>query len=137
MMVVPEGIRVVLTVSTVVKQTTVPDVTNKQYQEATIELQNAGFLVEIAKTEASDSVTTDYVISTDPAPGEELAEGSTVFLTVSAGPSIKVATMPNLVGLEERMRSRALRAPTSATAIRPMSTAITTRYGHPPEHRGL
>lgn len=102
MMVVPEGIRVVLTVSTVVKQTTVPNVTNKQYQEATIELQNAGFLVEIAKTEASDSVTTDYVISTDPAPGEELAEGSTVFLTVSAGPSIKVATMPNLVGLEEK-----------------------------------
>ena len=58
--------------------------------------------MEIAKTEASDSVTTDYVISTDPAPCEELAEGSTVFLTVSAGPSIKVATMPNLVGLEEK-----------------------------------
>ena len=48
-------------------------------------------------------MTTDYVISTDPAPGEELAEGSTVFLTVSAGPSIKVATMPNLVGLEEKL----------------------------------
>ena len=64
------------------RQTVIPDVTNKHYQEATIELQNAGFIVEIANTEASDTVTVDYVISTDPAPGEELAAGSTVFLTV-------------------------------------------------------
>ena len=102
MMVVPEGIDVSLTVSTGVRQTVIPDVTNKHYQEATIELQNAGFIVEIASTEASDTVTEDYVISTDPAPGEELAAGSTVFLTVSAGPSIKVVTMPNLVGSTEK-----------------------------------
>ena len=102
MMVVPEGIDVSLTVSTGVRQTVIPDVTNKHYQEATIELQNAGFIVEIADTQASDSVTEDYVISTDPAPGEELAAGSTVFLTVSAGPSIKVVTMPNLVGSTEK-----------------------------------
>ena len=102
MMVVPEGIDVSLTVSTGVRQNVIPDVTNKHYQEATIELQNAGFIVEIADTQASDSVTEDYVISTDPAPGEELAAGSTVFLTVSAGPSIKVVTMPNLVGSTEK-----------------------------------
>ena len=102
MMVVPEGIDVSLTVSTGVRQTVIPDVTDKHYQEATIELQNAGFIVEIANTEASDTVTVDYVISTDPAPGEELAAGSTVFLTVSAGPSIKLVTMPNLVGSTEK-----------------------------------
>lgn len=102
MMVVPEGIDVSLTVSTGVRQTVIPDVTNKHYQEATIELQNAGFIVEIANTEASDTVTVDYVISTDPAPGEELAAGSTVFLTVSDGPSIKLVTMPNLVGSTEK-----------------------------------
>lgn len=102
MMVVPEGIDVSLTVSTGVRQTVIPDVTNKHYQEATIELQNAGFIVEIDNTEASDTVTVDYVISTDPAPGEELAAGSTVFLTVSAGPSIKLVTMPNLVGSTEK-----------------------------------
>ena len=102
MMVVPEGIDVSLTVSTGVRQTVIPDVTNKHYQEATIELQNAGFIVEIANTEASDTVTVNYVISTDPAPGEELAAGSTVFLTVSAGPSIKLVTMPNLVGSTEK-----------------------------------
>lgn len=102
MMVVPEGIDVSLTVSTGVRQTVIPDVTNKHYQEATIELQNDGFIVEIANTEASDTVTVDYVISTDPAPGEELAAGSTVFLTVSAGPSIKLVTMPNLVGSTEK-----------------------------------
>lgn len=102
MMVVPEGIDVSLTVSTGVRQTVIPDVTNKHYQEATIELQNAGFIVEIANTEASDTVTVDYVISTRPGAGEELAAGSTVFLTVSAGPSIKLVTMPNLVGSTEK-----------------------------------
>ncbi len=102
MMVVPEGIDVSLTVSTGVRQTVIPDVTNKHYQEATIELQNAGFIVEIANTEASDTVTVDYVISTDPAPGEELAAGSTVFLTVSAGPSIKLVTLPCLTASPQK-----------------------------------
>jgi serine/threonine-protein kinase len=101
MMVVDEGIDVELTVSTGVMMTEIPDVTNWQYQEATIELQNAGFVVE-STTEASDTVTEDYVISTNPAAGEELPAGSTVYITVSGGPSIKTVTMPNLVGLGEQ-----------------------------------
>lgn len=101
MMVVDEGIDVELTVSTGVMMTEIPDVTNLQYQEATIELQNAGFVVE-STTEASDTVTEDYVISTNPAAGEELPAGSTVYITVSGGPSIKTVTMPNLVGLGEQ-----------------------------------
>ena len=100
MMVVPEKIDVELTVSTGVVLTDIPDVTNKQYQEATLELQNAGFKVETV-IEASDTVTEDYVISTSPAAGEQLSAGSTVYLTVSGGPSIKTVTMPNLVGLTE------------------------------------
>ena len=41
MMIVPEKIPVTLTVSTGVIETEVVDVTNQQYQEATITLQNA------------------------------------------------------------------------------------------------
>lgn len=100
MMVVPEKIGVELTVSTGVVLTSIPDVSNKQYQEATLELQNAGFKVE-SVIESSDTVTEDYVISTSPAAGEQLSAGSTVYLTVSGGPSIKSVTMPNLVGLTE------------------------------------
>lgn len=101
LMVVTEGIDVELTVSTGVKMTKIPDVTNWQYQEATMELQRAGFVVE-STVEASDTVTEDYVISTNPAADDELPAGSTVYITVSGGPSIKTVTMPNLVGLYEK-----------------------------------
>ena len=82
MMIVPEKIDITLTVSTGVRQATVPDVLNHSRQEAILELQNAGFKYEITQA-ASDTVTADYVISTDPAAGEPLAEGSTVIVTIS------------------------------------------------------
>ena len=100
LMIVPEGISVTLTVSTGVREASVPNVVNKSYQEAVVELQNSGFKVE-RREAADDSVTAEYVISTDPAPGESLAEGSTVFPTGSTGPSVQTMTMPNLVGRTE------------------------------------
>ena len=100
LMIVPEGIDVTLTVSTGVRQTTVPDVLNDPYSEATVTLQNAGFKVE-TQYAASDTVTEGYVISTDPAPGEQLAQGSTIFVTISSGPDERTVSMPNLVGRTE------------------------------------
>ena len=97
LMIVPEGIDVTLTVSTGVRQTTVPDVLNDPYSEATVTLQNAGFKVE-TQYAASDTVTEGYVISTDPAPGEQ---GSTIFVTISSGPVERTVSMPNLVGRTE------------------------------------
>ncbi len=100
LMIVPEGIDVTLTVSTGVRQTTVPDVLNDPYSEATVTLQNAGFKVE-TQYAASDTVTEGYVISTDPEPGEQLAQGSTIFVTISSGPVERTVSMPNLVGRTE------------------------------------
>lgn len=100
LMIVPEGIDVTLTVSTGVRQTTVPDVLNDPYSEATVTLQNAGFKVE-TQYAASDTVTEGYVISTDPSPGEQLAQGSTIFVTISSGPVERTVSMPNLVGRTE------------------------------------
>lgn len=100
LMIVPEGIDVTLTVSTGVRQTTVPDVLNDPYSEATVTLQNSGFKVE-TQYAASDTVTEGYVISTDPAPGEQLAQGSTIFVTISSGPVERTVSMPNLVGRTE------------------------------------
>lgn len=97
-MIVPEKIAVTLTVSTGVIETEVIDVTNVQYQEATIQLQNAGFRVEPVY-EPSDTVTEDYVIRTQPAAGEMIAAGDTVYIYISAGPEIKTVTMPQLVGM--------------------------------------
>ncbi len=100
LMIVPEGISVTLTVSTGVREGTVPDVLNHSRQEAVVEIQNAGFKYEFAYA-TSDTVTEDYVISTDPAPGSSLAEGSTVIITLSTGPTVRTVSMPNLVGYTE------------------------------------
>ena len=100
MMRVPEGISVQLTVSTGVVMTEVPYVINWDYREATQEVKDAGFIVQ-TEIEASTTVTKDYVIRMDPAPGESLAAGSTVHLVISGGPELRMVTMPDLTSLSE------------------------------------
>lgn len=97
MMVTPSGIEVDLTVNAGVSLTSVPDVLNTDYRDAMRNLRAAGFNVEIENA-ASDSYTKDYVIATSPVAGEQLSSGSTVYITVSAGPEIQYVSMPNLVG---------------------------------------
>lgn len=100
MMITPDGIAVELSVSTGVVLTPVPDVTNMDYREATLELQRAGFVVEVENS-TSDSVSKDCVISTSPAANEQISAGSTVYLVVSSGQQVSYTTMPNFVGLTE------------------------------------
>ncbi len=100
MMVTPSGIEVDLTVNAGVSLTSVPDVLNTDYRDAKRNLRAAGFNVEIENA-ASDSYTKDYVIATSPVAGEQLSSGSTVYITVSAGPEIQYVSMPNLVGSTE------------------------------------
>lgn len=100
MMITPDGIAVELSVSTGVVLTPVPDVTNMDYREATLEIQRAGFAVEVENS-TSDSVSKDCVISTSPAANEQISAGSTVYLVVSSGQQVSYTTMPNFVGLTE------------------------------------
>lgn len=100
MMITPDGIAVELSVSTGVVLTPVPNVTNMDYREATLELQRAGFAVEVENS-TSDSVSKDCVISTSPAANEQISAGSTVYLVVSSGQQVSYTTMPNFVGLTE------------------------------------
>ena len=100
MMVTPSGIEVDLTVNAGVSLTSVPDVLNTDYRDAMRNLRAEGFNVEIENA-ASDSYTKDYVIATSPVAGEQLSSGSTVYITVSAGPEIQYVSMPNLVGSTE------------------------------------
>lgn len=100
MMVTPSGIEVDLTVNAGVSLTSVPDVLNTDYRDAMRNLRAAGFNVEIENA-VSDSYNKDYVIATSPVAGEQLSSGSTVYITVSAGPEIQYVSMPNLVGSTE------------------------------------
>ncbi len=96
-MIVPEGIKVELVVSSGVKLVTLSDYTNQMYTEAQIALQELGLNVEVELQE-SDSVTKNYVVGMDPGPGTSLSTGSLVTLYVSAGPSVTYTTMPDVVG---------------------------------------
>jgi len=91
------GIDIELTVSTGIMMTTMPDMVNHEYREATIALEKIGFVVE-TETIASDTITEGYVVSTNPSANEESAAGSTVYISISGGPELKQVTMPSVVG---------------------------------------
>lgn len=99
-MIVKEGIDVELTVSSGIQMTEVPDVVNLPYKDAQVQIQQHGLNVEI-RTENSDSVTTDFVIETDPAAGASVSSGSTIELVVSAGPAVIYRTVPDVIGLSK------------------------------------
>ena len=92
-----DGIEIELTVSTGLLMTKIPDVVNKEYREATIELEKLGFVVEVEIVQ-SDSITKDYVVSTNPEAGEQIPAGAKIYLFVSGGADIDEVPMPNLVG---------------------------------------
>ena len=99
-MLTDEGMPVKLNVSTGFVLTAVPNVNGVHYREATLELQNAGFSVEVNNV-TSSGIAKDLVIATSPAAGEMISAGSTVYLTVSAGAQINYVKTPNLIGLSE------------------------------------
>ena len=70
------------------------------YREALLELQRAGFAVEV-ENQTSSSVTKDFVINTSPAANEQISAGSTVYVVVSSGPEVSYVSMPNFIGLTE------------------------------------
>ena len=94
------GIDVRLTVSAGAQMVEVPNVQNQRYTDAISTLQKSGFHAEPSFV-VNDSVTADYVVSTNPEPGDKIPAGATVYLTVSIGPNIISLQMPNLVGLSE------------------------------------
>jgi serine/threonine-protein kinase len=95
-----DGINVNLTVCTGVMTQQIPDVSGMTYKDANLKLQQAGFVVELEER-SSETVTKGYAIGTNPAAGESLATGSTVYLAYSTGPEVQFVTMRNLVGSSE------------------------------------
>ena len=96
-MLTEDGIDVEITISTGIVMYEVPNYINRDYMEASVQLEKMGFKVEKVY-DNSDTVTAGYVISISPAPGEKLPAGGTVYLVISNGPEIKTVIMPNLIG---------------------------------------
>ncbi|MBR4291071.1 MAG: Stk1 family PASTA domain-containing Ser/Thr kinase [Oscillospiraceae bacterium] len=71
------------------------------YQEADARAVLTGMgMVPVAMEEFNDYVEKGKVSRTDPAVGEVLTEGQTVYIYISKGPLIEKAEMPKLVGLD-------------------------------------
>ena len=96
-MLVDEGIKVTLTVSSGIQLVTIPNVINTYYTDAEVSLKALGLNVTVAQ-EASDNVTENYVTKVDPGVGNSVSAGSTVTLTVSTGPDVQYVEVPNLQG---------------------------------------
>ncbi|WP_267714003.1 Stk1 family PASTA domain-containing Ser/Thr kinase [Streptomyces sp. CoH17] len=91
---VDKGTTVNLVISTGAPKVAVPNVIDKNVDEATQQLEDKGFKVETKQTESSQDEGT--VLSQDPDPGKELEKGSTVTLEVAKAQ--EKATVPDVVG---------------------------------------
>jgi eukaryotic-like serine/threonine-protein kinase len=101
-----------LTISAGPGSAEVPSTAGESEQEATRQLEAAGFEVAVERVN-SDSVEQGDVISSEPGGGNTATKGSTVTLFVSRGP--KLIKVPVLVGSQreeavQRIRSRGLEA---------------------------
>lgn len=78
----------------------VPDIVNKELNEAIQLVKKAGFKYEVNEA-PSPSITKGYVIYSSPAAGESAEAGSVVTITVSTGPEEELTVVPKLVGLSK------------------------------------
>ncbi len=112
---------IVVVVVILTRPTTVPmpDVVGLQVNVAETQVTHAG-LVPQTQTEASDTVTTTFIIRTDPVAGTPVKKDSTVTLTVSLGQQV---TIPSINGLNQNAASNTLASVGLATGT------ITNRCG--------
>lgn len=96
---VDEGETVTLTVSGGRPQVEVPEIVDVPQAEAEAALEDAGLKVGTITPGTSDEIEPGNVISSDPAPGEEVDRGSVVDLVVSSGPS--AVPVPDVRGRTE------------------------------------
>ncbi len=104
---VKKGDTVTITVAEVapVPQVTVPDgLSNTTQTDAEAILQNAG--LQSSVVHVTSTALKGTVLSTNPASGTKVNQGSTVVLTVSSGPAN--VTVPSLIGLSQGAAGQAL-----------------------------
>ncbi len=91
---------VTLTVSRGPEYTILGDYTLLDWRVAQAELRTLGFGVTVEKIE-SDTVPINRVISTTPAPGSQIEQGTNVKIVVSAGTQLVSVKLPKFIGMKE------------------------------------
>lgn len=98
-------IKVVISTGKAKKTVSVPDVKGMSEDDAQKTLENLNLVVE-AQAQNSDIVASGKVISTDPAAGTQLTEGSKVTMYVSLG--IESVEVPSIIGMSSEEAQSAI-----------------------------
>lgn len=85
-------------------------VVGETVEQATSDLQLAGYQVQVGEEVYSDTVEAGRVAYTDPKSGEEVDAGTMITLHVSKGKEQKNVTIPSLLGMTRDQAKEALRA---------------------------
>lgn len=93
-----KGERVVLIVSSGIKEIDVPDLEKMSLDEVENKLKEFELKRGVVDKEYSDLIPEGKVISQKPSFGEKAQKGSSVNITISRGRKIKKATVPNVIG---------------------------------------
>lgn len=101
--------KVKLYVSTGPEMATVPSVTNMSLSDAQAKLKSAGFTNIKTVEQDNKDITANYVISTDPKGGTQVAVNTTITIYYSNGKG-KQVTVPNVIGRSESDGRSALEA---------------------------
>ncbi len=99
--------KIKITVSKGGKEITVPRLIDKEYRQATLEINNLG-LKAATDFVVDDEIPEGYIISQSPMPNSTVSQGSTVTLTISKGPETELTEVPNLVGMTTSEAKRAI-----------------------------
>jgi len=93
-----KGRRISVVISSGTAMDTVPDLYNWNIRKASLQIEKSGFKVGEIEYISSDSITKDFVISTNPAAGEFVRLGSKIHIQVSLGAESELIPAPNFVG---------------------------------------
>lgn len=93
-----KGEKVNLIISSGIKEIEVPDLDKMSLDEAENKLKEYELKRGVVNKEYSDTVPEGKIMGQKPAFGEKVQQGSSVNVTISRGPKVKKATVPNILG---------------------------------------
>jgi serine/threonine protein kinase len=97
--------------------TKVPPVESLSLEEAKKIISAESLVLEIDKTQFSENIETDHIISQNPAFDTEIKSGGTVFVTLSKGMEFTYVAIPNLTGFDKNSAINALKEAGLKTGI--------------------
>ena len=95
----------------------VPPVESLSLEDAKKIISADSLVLEVNKTQFSENIETDHIISQYPAFNNEIKSGDTVFVTLSKGKEFIYITLPNFTGFEKNSAISALEAAGLKTGI--------------------